>query len=65
MANTSVSISDPGKATSFVLARDPEGFKGSNYEKDALAVFEEFGFNSIANKPLPTSHVACFGDKKF
>jgi lipocalin len=52
-------VSDPDKTTAFVLARDPEDFKGSDYEEDALDVFEQFGFDSI-NKPLPTSHFACF-----
>jgi lipocalin len=56
-------ISDPVKATCFVLARDPQSFKGSKYEEDALGVLEEFGFDSIINKPIPTSHVACFGYK--
>jgi apolipoprotein D and lipocalin family protein len=57
-------VSDPNKATVFILARDPQGFKGSAYEDEALAVLEDFGgFDKPTNKPIPTSHVACLGYK--
>jgi lipocalin len=54
-------VSNPEKTLCFVIARDGENFKGSKYEDDALAVLEKFGFNTIKNKPLPTSHVNCKG----
>jgi apolipoprotein D and lipocalin family protein len=54
-------VSNPGKTLCFVIARDGENFKGTQYEEDALAVLETFGFNTIKNKPLPTSHVGCKG----
>jgi apolipoprotein D and lipocalin family protein len=54
-------VSNPEKTLCFVIARDGENFKGSDYEEDALAVLENFGFNTLKNKPLPTSHVGCKG----
>jgi apolipoprotein D and lipocalin family protein len=56
-------VSNPDKTLCFVIARDGENFKGSDYEEDALNVLEVFGFNELKNKPLPTSHKNCFGYK--
>ena len=55
-----VSISNEDKTSCFILARDPETFPGSEYEQEALRVFEENGFDSFfVNKPIPTSHKWC------
>jgi lipocalin len=56
-------VSNEDKTNCFVLARDPESFKGSESEDEALGVLEGFGFDSPTNKPIPTSHVACLGYK--
>lgn len=61
-----VAISTPDKGPNFILARDPSGFKGSDYERDALAVFSSFGgFDGFFNKLRRTAHFFCFGYPNF
>ena len=45
-------VTDPVKATLFVLARDKVAFK-KDYDAEVLAFLKEQGFVSFLNKPIP------------
>ena len=48
-------ITDPGRVTLFVLARDIDTFE-AEYEAEVLDWLENNGFNSTANEPIKTYH---------
>ena len=53
-------VSNPRKTLSFVIARDPVNFPGSQYEEDALQLMADFGFTDLfLNAPIATHHFWC------
>jgi len=51
-------VSDPNKATLYVLVRDVDRFK-DQYETDVLNGLAQLGFTSALNKPLATKQDGC------
>lgn len=54
-------VSDPLKATLFVLTRDPEAF-AKDYQDSVLKQLRALGFTSFLNRPRPTLQDGCKHD---
>jgi lipocalin len=51
-------VSDPLKATLFVLARNVSEFN-AHWDANVTATLKKLGFNGIFNTPLPTTQLGC------